>query len=142
MASLGQTFHPDAVPAGEFDALPVGTYLAQIIESSVSPAKSGDGQVLKLSFEVLEGELERRRHWEYLNIVHSNPDAQRIGQQALAKLCRALGLAAIDDSEELHFRPLMLTIISRARSSCAGLRTAKAEATAKASTVPWCRAIA
>ena len=33
-------------------------------------------------------------------------------------------------------RPLIVTIISRALSSCAGLRTANAEATAKASTVP------
>ena len=39
-------------------------------------------------------------------------------------------------------RPLVVSISARARCSCAGLRTAKAAATAKASTLPRCRSIA
>src|SRR5262245_53273767 len=113
MASLGGTFNPNEIPQDEFEPIPAGDYLAQIIDSEIVDTKSGSGQMLKLTFEILSGALEGRKLWERLNIVNANADAQRIAQQQLKKLCDALGAGAIADSEELHFQPLMIQVAIR-----------------------------
>jgi hypothetical protein len=110
MANLGETFNPDEVPEDEFEPIPAGDYLVQIVESEIGPTKSGNGQILKLTLEILSGEYERRRIWERINIVNQNPDAQRIAQQQLKKLCDALGTGPIQDSEELHFKPVNIHV--------------------------------
>ncbi len=111
MANLGMTFNPDAIEedAG-FEPLPAGDYLAQIIESEITDTKSGSGQMLKLTFEIMSGQHESRRIWDRLNIVNQNPDAQRIAQQQLKRLCDATGSGAISDSEELHFKPIHIRV--------------------------------
>jgi hypothetical protein len=113
MATLGGTFNPDEIPQDEFEPIPAGDYLAQIVDSEIAPTKSGSGQMLKLTYEILQGELEGRRVWDRLNIVNANADAQRIAQQQLKKLCDALGTGAISDSEELHFRPVIIHVAIR-----------------------------
>lgn len=113
MANLGGTFNPDDIPQDEFEPIPAGEYLAQIIDSEIAPTKSGSGQMLKLTFEITQGELEGRRVWDRLNIVNANADAQRIAQQQLKRLCDALGTGAIADSEELHFRPVIIHVAIR-----------------------------
>lgn len=110
MARLNQQFNVDDVPPDEFDLLPPGEYEAQVVESEIGPTTSGSGEMLKLTFEVTSGDFERRRVWERLNIVNQNATAQRIAQQSLAKLCSACGLAGIDDSEELHFIPVLIKV--------------------------------
>ncbi|HTD74544.1 MAG TPA: DUF669 domain-containing protein [Steroidobacteraceae bacterium] len=110
MANLGMTFNPDEVEEDAFEPLPAGDYLAQIIESEISDTKSGNGQMLKLVFEILSGDQQSRRVWDRLNIVNANPDAQRIAQQQLKRLCDACGTGAIVDSEELHFKPLNIRV--------------------------------
>lgn len=113
MAYLGATFRPEDAPEDEFSLLPDGDHLMQVIESDVEPTKNGTGTVLKLVFEIMDGPDARRRVWERLNIVNSNATAQGIAQRALAELVQAVGLASIDDSAELHFKPLMGTIYTR-----------------------------
>lgn len=110
MASLGSTFNSNDVPANEFESLPPGDYLAQIIESEVKPTKKGDGKQLVLVFEVIAGSMERRRHWERLNIDNPNPKAQTIAHQALAQLGNAVGVPIISDSEQLHFKPVTIRL--------------------------------
>lgn len=110
MASLGNTFNPDEVEADEFEPIPAGDYLAQIIDSEIAPTKAGTGQMLKLTYEIMDGELENRRLWDRLNIVNPNADAQRIAHQQLKKLCDALGTGPIQDSEELHFKPVIIQV--------------------------------
>lgn len=111
MANLGATFDPDTIEedAG-FEPLPAGDYLVQIIESEITDTKSGSGQMLKLTFEILSGDHQSRRIWDRLNIVNQNPDAQRIAQQQLKRLCDACGTGAISDSEELHFKPIHIRV--------------------------------
>jgi hypothetical protein len=111
MANLGATFDPDTIDEDPgFEPLPAGDYLAQIIESEITDTKSGTGQMLKLTFEIMSGQHESRRIWDRLNIVNANPDAQRIAQQQLKRLCDACGTGAISDSEELHFKPIHIRV--------------------------------
>lgn len=113
MVDLGQIFDPSEIPEdrrGDFEPLPVGEYLCQVIESDVVKTKAGDGEILKLTLEVANGPYERRRIFEKLNIRNPSPVAQGIAQRALADLCKACGLEIIRDSEELHFRPLIARV--------------------------------
>lgn len=107
MAEFLETFDPTTVPEDDrnFDPVPAGDYQMQVIESEIKPTKSGDGQMLVLTLEIIAGPCANRRIWDWLNIRNPNADAQRIAQRALADLCLATGVAALKDSEELHFKP-------------------------------------
>lgn len=110
MASLGQTYRNEDAPANGFEPIEAGDYLAQIIESNVGPTKAGDGTILTLTWEIMEGPLTHRRIWDRLNISNPNPQAQAIAQRALAQICDAVGLPGVSDSEELHFKPVRLKV--------------------------------
>lgn len=111
MASLGGTFVPSDVPPDEFTPLPAGEYLAQIISSDVKDTKTGTGQMLNLTWEVMTGPQEGRMIFDRINIRNQNEKAQAIGLRQLANICEALGVPHVDDSEELHHRPLKLVVV-------------------------------
>lgn len=111
MAQLGRAFNRDEVPEGEpTDLLPNGTYTAQIIESSVVDTKSGQGQLVNLTWEIMDGPHERRRVWTRINYLHSNPVAQDIGQRELRKITDAMGINVFNDTDDLHFKPVLITV--------------------------------
>lgn len=106
MAQLGQSFDPGSVEPNQFDDLPVGEYIAQIVESSVEATKNGKGKLLKLTWQVTEGQFENRKIWQNINFEHESSQAQQIGQQQLKSICDAVGFADhLEDSEVLHFQP-------------------------------------
>lgn len=107
MADLDMDFNPAEVPEDDrsFAPIPAGEYLMQVVESDLRDTKSGNGQQLVLTLEVMDGPAASRRVWDRLNIRHTNADAQRIAQRSLADLCLAVGLPSIRNSEELHFKP-------------------------------------
>ena len=93
--------------------LPAGTYLAHITESDVQPLKSGNGEGLKLTFEIIDGQFKGRRVWENLNIRHSNEDTQRIAQSQLSALCHAVNVIKLLDTAALHFKPVRINVTVR-----------------------------
>ncbi len=110
MADLGEDFVLADIPADDrsFEPLPKGNYRLQVIESRIDDTKSGTGQMLTLTLEVIEGQYKGRRIWDRLNIRNTNPEAQRIALVAHAKLCRLVGIKENKDareSENLHFKP-------------------------------------
>lgn len=109
MAKLNMDFNPSEVPEDDrsFEPLPAGEYTMQVIESEVKDTKSGSGQQLVLTLEVIEGPFSNRRVWDRLNIRNQNADAQRIAQRALADLCLAVGIQSLRNSEDLHFKPFI-----------------------------------
>lgn len=108
MVALPETFAPNDVPADDrnFEPIPVGVYKVQVIESKIEDTKSGSGQMLVLTLEILDGEYANRRLWDRLNIQNQNPQAQQIAQRALADLCLAIGITQLRDTDELQFKPL------------------------------------
>ena len=97
-------------PAGPFDLLPPGKYRAQIVQSEMQPTKQGDGQMLCLEFDVLDGPHQGRKLWERLNLVNRNQQTVEIAQRQLSAICHAVDRIQVTDSEQLHFRPMMLTV--------------------------------
>jgi hypothetical protein len=111
MASLNTTFDATGVfPTESLEVLPPGKYLAHIIESEMQVTKGGDGQFLKLVIEVLEGQYARRKVFDRLNLVNNNQQAVEIAQRQLSAICHAVGQMQVTDSEQLHFKPLFVTL--------------------------------
>lgn len=108
MAKLGSTFKAtdhDTDSQGEFENLPNGIYELEIEASEVKENSKGNGTLLKITATVLRpDELSGRKYFDNFNIEHANPKVQEIAQKDFAKLCRAIGVGEVDDSEELHFK--------------------------------------
>lgn len=108
MAELG-SFNPDAV-TDDREILEAGNYVAQIIESSLADTRTG-GKMLRLTWEIIDGPKAKRRVWENLNIINSNPDAQAIAERSLKRICAAVGhTGVLSNSESLHFKPVEITV--------------------------------
>lgn len=109
MAKIG--FNANAVePSTPMDVLPAGKYLCMAIASELKPTKSGGGEYLQITFEVLDGSCKGRKIFERLNIRNSNKTAEDIAQRALSALCHAVGVIELDDSEQLHNIPVTLDV--------------------------------
>lgn len=103
----------NVAPATRPGPIPKGTYLAHIIESDLQPLKSGNGEALKLVFEVLDGEYKGRKVIERLNIVHANAQTQNIAQSQLSALCHAIQVMELRDSGMLHYKPVRISVTIR-----------------------------
>ena len=95
-------------PAGE--VIPPGDYLAQIVKSEMKQTKSGSGELLEIELEIIEGEYARRHLWDRLNLVNANQQAVEIAQRTLSAICHATGVLRVNDSEALHFKPMLVTV--------------------------------
>ena len=93
--------------------LPAGTYLAHITESDVRPLASGNGQGLKLTLEIIDGQYKGRRVWDNLNIEHNNETTQRIAQAQLSALCHAVNVIKLEDTSALHYKPMRIKVTVR-----------------------------
>jgi hypothetical protein len=100
----------DVDPNFAFEAIPVGKYLAVITESEMKPTKSGGGQYLQFTFQIIEGEYKDRLVWSRLNLDNPNATTVKIARAELSAICRAAGVPAPKDSVELHNIPLVITV--------------------------------
>ena len=108
MASL--TFDATQVDISSHEPVQPGTYEAVITESEIRPCRSGAGRGINLTFEILSEPAKGRKVWNWINYIHPKQEAQRIGQEELARLCRAVGIEKLDDTVQLHNIPLMITV--------------------------------
>lgn len=114
MADLGGTFDSDTVdPHKARELLEPAWYLVTIVKSDVVETKAGDGKYLKLELDIDESrhpEHKGRKIWENLNLWHAKPSVSDIAQRSLSAICRAVGVPKIDNSEQLHHRPMAVLI--------------------------------
>lgn len=112
MASLAQ-FIPGGFNAANIEPqaprdnepLPAGLYTVEITAADVKPLKSGNGTGLSLEMTVIDpAPHAKRKVWAQLNIQHTNSTAEQIGQSQLSAVCRAVGIAQLDDSDQLFQR--------------------------------------
>lgn len=110
MATLNFNAQAVAPAQNNFQPIPAGVYPAQVIESELRPLKSGNGEALALQFEILGDKFAGRRVFANLNIHHTNPEAQRIAQEQLSAICHAVGVMQLQDSSQLHNKPLNIRV--------------------------------
>ena len=96
--------------SNNYSPLPAGEYEMMIVKSDTKPTKAGTGHYLECEMHVISGEHSGRRHWERFNLDNPNAQAVKIAQESLARLCAALGVDEVDDSEQLHDRPFIAEV--------------------------------
>jgi hypothetical protein len=96
-------FNPSDVPATEksFEVLPAGWYTASITGAEVKATKSGTGQYLRVEYTISGPSGAGRKVWSNYNVRNENPKAESIGREQLAELCRCVGLARVNDTDQL-----------------------------------------
>ena len=100
-------------PAGEFTALPEGTYVVCITDSEERETKSGNGHYLQMTLEVIDGDFEGRLLWARLNLDNPSAKAVQIAKGQLSAICRAVEVMTPQDSSELHDIPLCVKVKQR-----------------------------
>ena len=98
-----------------YDCLPAGEYKVQIVDSDIVPSKSGDAEMLKLTYEVIaDPQFDGRKIFDNLIMDHrTSTDAVKIGKQKLNTICALTGMAngkPIRDSAQLHGKTLTLLV--------------------------------
>ena len=104
-------FNAAEVDTTSRDAIPSGTYEAVVTDSEMKATKNGLGMGINLTFEIVsEGPAKGRKVFVWINYEHPKAEAQRIGREELASLCKAVGVDNLTDTNQLHNLPLMVTV--------------------------------
>ena len=109
MAQIGHFDATQVAPREDFSPIPSGEYVAQITDSELKPTSKG-GHRLELAFEITEGDRKGRKVWANLNLDNPNPKAVEIAQRELSAICHAIGKLQVNDSQELHYKPMTIRV--------------------------------
>jgi hypothetical protein len=103
MASLSQSFNVSDLPESSknFSPLPAGWYSATISGAEIKETKAGTGEYIAVKYSITGPTHEGRVIYGNLNIKNPNPKAEEIGRQQLGEVMRAIGLARVDDTDQL-----------------------------------------
>ena len=103
MAFLGQTFDANELPQGSsnFDPLPAGWDTAAITGAELKPTKDGNGQYIKVRYDITGPAHQGRVVFGNLNIKNPSAKAEEIGRQQLGEIMRAIGLGRVTDTDQL-----------------------------------------
>lgn len=97
-------------PMGEArQAIPTGSYKAMITNSEMKTAKTG-GQYLEMQFTIADGEYKGSSVTERLNLVNNNRTTVEIAQRILSSICHAVGVLQVQDSQQLHNKPMIILV--------------------------------
>ena len=103
MAFLNEEYNVNELPKGNgnFDPLPAGWYIGTITQAELKDTKAGNGQYIKLRYDITGPTHQGRVVFGNLNIKNANPKAEEIGRQQLGDIMRAIGLAKVTDTDQL-----------------------------------------
>jgi hypothetical protein len=103
MAFLGQTYAASDMPQGNnnYEPLPAGWYTANITQAELKSTVAGDGQYIKLRYDITGPTHQGRVVFGNLNIKNASAKAEEIGRQQLGEIMRAIGLAKVQDTDQL-----------------------------------------
>lgn len=110
MARLPGSFNANEYDDMGFGVIPKGDYLMQITDSEYKENSKKSGHFLSLKREIMEGKYKGRTFYANLNLDNPNPKAVEIANKEFATTCRACGKVTVEDSEELHFIPHIVSI--------------------------------
>ncbi len=104
MAFLTESFDVNELPVGNtgsLEPLPAGWYTCTISQAELKDTKAGNGQYIKLRYDITGPSHQGRVVFGNLNIKNANPKAEEIGRQQLGEIMRAIGLAKVADTDQL-----------------------------------------
>lgn len=105
-------FDANEIPEQSFDPLPAADYLFWVSDSDIKTNNEGT-QKVEVTMEVLEPEQYKgRKVWDSFTLESpANPDWAETGRKILATLCRAVGVMAPRDTQELHEIPFFGRVV-------------------------------
>ena len=109
-------FNSDSVTLDtSHDVIPAGMYVARITEAKFAPLKSGNGNGVSFTFEVIDGPARNRKIWVQASYQHTNPTAQKIAQETLKKISDAVGVKNWGENTAhlLYNRPMSIKVSIR-----------------------------
>jgi hypothetical protein len=103
MAFLTETFDVNELPKGNgnFEPLPAGWYTSTITQAELKTTTAGNGQYIKIRYDITGPSHQGRVVFGNLNIKNPNVKAEEIGRQQLGEIMRAIGLAKVVDTDNL-----------------------------------------
>jgi Protein of unknown function (DUF669) len=108
---LNEPFDSDNEEGSKFTLLPVGTYKAEIYVATIGPTKTGRGQVVNITWRIVEGEGEGRNLFQTVLIDHDSPEAKRIGRAMFKDICVACEVTGqVTDLEALYSKPCAIKV--------------------------------
>lgn len=110
MAQLNHNVDQNNAQEG-FDLIPAGVYTAIIEESEIVVPKSGQGQMLKLTYQIIDGPFKGQKLFNNLMLQHSSQQAVNIATRTLNAIGLAVGVSQIQDSAQLHKIPMYIEVI-------------------------------
>jgi len=114
MANLSGFNAAEVEPNVGFELVPAGDYEAVIVSSEMKPTKKG-GEYLDFQMQIANGPCQNRKLFDKLNLVNANATAVTIAKGTLSAICRAVGVLTPNDSSELHYKPLRVSVGIRKR---------------------------
>jgi len=116
MARLDQVYTESDMPKSDrdFSPLPAGWYGVTITEAEVKKTNAGTGTYIKIRYDVTGPTHAGRVVFGNINNRNPNPKAEEIGNQQLGELMRAVGLARLEDTDQLIGKRLDIKLSIRA----------------------------
>jgi hypothetical protein len=122
MANLNGFDANTVEPSDELEPIPAGKYIAVVTDSEMKPTKSGSGEYLQLTFQIVEGEYANRLLWVRLNLDNPNATAVEIARRELSAICRSVGVLVPTDSVDLHNLPCCIHVRVKRRADTGELQ--------------------
>jgi hypothetical protein len=112
MAQLDETFSADALPVSDrnFEPLPAGWYSAVVNGAEIKVTKAGTGKYIAVRYDITGPTHQGRVVFGNLNIKNPNATAEKIGREQLGEIMRAIGLAIVQDTDQLIGGQLMIKL--------------------------------
>lgn len=112
MAFLSQSFDVSDLPKSEknYAPLPAGWYSATITEAEIKQTKAGTGEYISVKYSITGPTHQGRGIYGNLNIKNPSPKAEEIGRQQLGEIMRAIGLARVDNTDQLIGKSLSIKL--------------------------------
>ncbi len=103
MAFLGETFGVDDLPQSDrnYELIPEGWYNVSITKAELGTTKAGTGQKIDIRYDITGPSQQGRVVFQAVNIRNQSQKAEEIGRQQLGEIMRAIGLARVEDTDQL-----------------------------------------
>lgn len=126
MALLPNVFVPEDAESMEFEVLPAGWYVAEIVKSELKSTRDKSGKYIALKFRIVEDNFiddievksEGRFVFTNLNIVNNSEMAVKLAYSDLKSICAATGIVGeLEDTTDLHNIEHRIKLVVKAETS-------------------------
>lgn len=105
---LPSVFQPSL--AQDSNTVPAANYLVAITKAVMKETQAKDGQYLAIQYKIQDGKCKGRMLFQNFNLINKNPEAVRIAEGELKRLCKALEIDPLEDTDQLQGRQVVVKV--------------------------------